>query len=143
MEEQPLNLRSGYYRISAKALILDETRTKFLIAKEDNGKWELPGGGLDWGEKPQEGIVREIKEEMGLTVTYVAKNPSYFTVMQRDTDGCWVANIIYETAVENLEFTPSEECVELRFVSPHEASILDLFGSVRELLPLFNSINHQ
>lgn len=36
-----------FYRISIKALILNEARDKFLICQEDNGKWELPGGGLE------------------------------------------------------------------------------------------------
>lgn len=52
-----------FYRISIKALILDEEK-RFLLVKEDNGLWELPGGGLDFKENPQEGIKREMKEEM-------------------------------------------------------------------------------
>jgi len=34
-----MEIKNGYYRLSVKALILDETRTKFLLVKEDNGKW--------------------------------------------------------------------------------------------------------
>ena len=57
-----------FYRVSIKGLILDETRTKFLTTLEEGGWWELPGGGLDWGENPIDGLRREIKEEMGLDV---------------------------------------------------------------------------
>lgn len=32
-----------FYRISIKALILDEFG-KFLLCREDNGKWDFPGG---------------------------------------------------------------------------------------------------
>jgi len=67
-----------FYRISAKALILNETRDKFMIVRETNGKWELPGGGLDWSATPQEDLPREISEEMNLKVTSVAKDPCYF-----------------------------------------------------------------
>jgi len=35
-----------FYRISVKALILDETRTKFLVVQEDNGKWVRKCGAL-------------------------------------------------------------------------------------------------
>lgn len=32
------------------------------------GMWTLPGGGIDFGERPAEAVVREILEETGLTV---------------------------------------------------------------------------
>jgi len=33
-----------------------------------NGKWDLPGGGLEFGEKPLEGLSREVLKETGLSV---------------------------------------------------------------------------
>ena len=30
------------------------------------GRWTLPGGGLDFGEAPEAGVVREVAEETGL-----------------------------------------------------------------------------
>jgi 8-oxo-dGTP pyrophosphatase MutT (NUDIX family) len=67
---------STFYRISIKALVLDQSG-RFLLTKEDNGNWELPGGGLEFGEKPEECLRREIKEEMGLEVEWVDDKPSY------------------------------------------------------------------
>lgn len=32
------------------------------------GQWTLPGGGMDFGEKPEDTLIREFKEETGLTV---------------------------------------------------------------------------
>jgi ADP-ribose pyrophosphatase YjhB (NUDIX family) len=138
-----MEIKNGYYRLSVKALILDETRTKFLLAQKDNGKWELPGGGLDWGESPQDGVIREIKEEMGLVVTSVASQPCYLTTAQRDSDKTWTSNVLFETTLEHLNFTPSSECVALKFVSKEEALELNLFITVREFLKQFDPKNHK
>lgn len=122
---------------------MDDTRTKFLLAQEDNGKWELPGGGLDWGERPAEGIIREVYEEMGLKVTSVADHPSYLTTAMRDSDGIWTANVLFETTLEHLNITPSSECVDIAFVTKEEAESLNLFITVKKFLEMFNPENHR
>jgi len=131
-----------FYRVSIKALILDETRTKFMVVLEDNGFWELPGGGLDWGETPQECLKRELREEMGLTVTEIAPAPSYYLLGKNMKDK-WTLNLVLETKVQDLNFTPSDECRELRFVSPEELRSLNAFRTVVELANQFRPENHQ
>ncbi|WP_152656055.1 NUDIX hydrolase [Oceanobacillus sp. CFH 90083] len=51
------------------ALILDETEEKILMVqniKHDN--WSMPGGAVEAGETLQEAVIREAKEETGLTI---------------------------------------------------------------------------
>lgn len=132
-----------FYRISVKALVLNETRDKFLIAKEENGRWELLGGGLDWGVLPQEDLKREIKEETGLETTWIADNPSYFLTDKRDTDGLMIANVLYETTLRDLNFTPSDECVELRFVDLEDCRDLDVFPNTLQFAKMFDSEKHR
>jgi ADP-ribose pyrophosphatase YjhB (NUDIX family) len=129
---------NGFYRVSIKGLILDETRTKFLIILEDNGLWELPGGGLNWGESPEACLKREIHEEMGLAVTDVSSSSSYFLIGKNMKD-IWSLNLVFETKVKDLNFTPSEECREIRFVSPEEVASLNAFRTVKELAVLFST----
>ena len=132
-----------FYRLSLKGLILNETRDKFLIVQEDNGLWELPGGGLSWGESPQVGLQREIEEEMGLQVTWISDTPSYLIVGQKKKDDIWIANVLFEVTVENLDFKPSEECVAVRYVSAEEAIVLNTFPNVQDLAKMFDPANHQ
>ncbi len=131
-----------FYRLSIKGLILNETKDKFLVVQEENGLWELPGGGLDWGENPQNGLRREIKEEMGLQVTAVAEYPSYLLITQKKQNHIWVANVTFDVTVEDLNFTPSDECVAIQFVTADEAKQLDSFPNVQVLAGMFRSENH-
>lgn len=127
-----------HYRISIKGLLLDETRTKFLVTQEDDGHWCLPGGGLEHHEEPEEALRREIKEEMGLELTWVAKAPSFFLACNKKSDpNVWVANVLYEIRVKDLTFTPSDECVATRFVTSEEALALPARATVHKFAELF------
>ena len=57
--------------VAACALIDDEGR--ILLAERPVGKslaglWEFPGGKIEDGERPEEALVRELREELGITV---------------------------------------------------------------------------
>ena len=129
-----------FYRISIKALILDESG-KFLLMKEENWLWDFPGGGLDHGENPLDGIRREIAEEMWLEVVEIMESPTYF-LTAKSLRGKPIANVFYETKVKNLDFTPSSECIEIGFYDIEEAKSLETYSNVQEFLKLYNPDNH-
>jgi 8-oxo-dGTP diphosphatase len=131
----------SFYRVSIKGIAVDATG-RFLLAREDNGKWEMLGGGLDYNEDPIVGLRREIFEETGLTVSHVSPTPKYFVTSRRVDNDTYMANVIYEIWLDDLHFTPSDECQELRFVSVAEAKELDLFPNVSALLNLFDASLH-
>jgi len=61
--------RNGVLRPGAAAIIFDDSRQRVLLTRRtDNGRWCLPGGGMDPGESAEEACVREVLEETGLRV---------------------------------------------------------------------------
>lgn len=137
---------SCFYRTSIKALVFDEQK-KFLLTKDEkSGKWDLPGGGLDWGEDPHSCLHREIKEEMGIKITWIAESPSYFVASASDsfdlTAKAWITNIIYIAKFENLNFIPSNECIAIGFFSSNEAKNQNLYSNVLKFTEVYNSANH-
>lgn len=131
-----------FYRISIKALVLNETRDKFLVCQEENGMWDLPGGGLDWETEPQKDLAREIQEEMGLIMTKVAERPSYFVTEMHVKKNLWKANVVYETELEHLDFIPSDECIGIRFVNKDDVADLQTFPGVKQIAEQFKPENH-
>lgn len=58
-----------YLYLGAYALWLEAGRLLLCRIRRgypDAGYWTLPGGGLAWGEPPEQGMVRELEEETGL-----------------------------------------------------------------------------
>lgn len=67
--------------VVAAALIDDHGRV--LLAQRPQGKalaglWEFPGGKLDAGETPEEALVRELREELGVLTAPCCMQPISF-----------------------------------------------------------------
>lgn len=56
------------FAIGVFAIIFDEEGRVLLCHRRDVDLWNLPGGGLEPGEAPWAGVIREVREETGLTV---------------------------------------------------------------------------
>lgn len=68
----------SFYRVTVKGLFVKDG--KILLLKESkklSGQWELPGGGLNFGEDIHQGLKREIEEETGMKVKSISEKPVY------------------------------------------------------------------
>jgi 8-oxo-dGTP diphosphatase len=58
------------FQVFAAAVILDEEKNILLVKSTYNRlhPWGLPGGSLEYGEHPEDAVIREVQEETGLTI---------------------------------------------------------------------------
>jgi len=118
-----------------KALIKD-TEGRVLLLREADGSWELPGGGLEHGERPQDGLKREIAEETGLTVERIDEQPVAFWTLHKQTDHPslrWFAFALYAMEVSGVfrADVTSDEAQEARYFAPAEARQLALHDNTK------------
>jgi len=59
------NFFSNFHKIKAAGGIVCHEDTYLFIKR--NGKWDIPKGKMEKGEKPKQTAIREIQEECGLT----------------------------------------------------------------------------
>lgn len=79
VDDPPANSKEGFIallnaglptkRVIAQGLLRDELGRVLLCRLTYKSEWDLPGGVVEVGESPALGLVRELEEELGVTVT--------------------------------------------------------------------------
>jgi ADP-ribose pyrophosphatase YjhB (NUDIX family) len=59
-----IGISTPFYCNDGKGNFVLHKRSK--TARDEQGKWDFGGGRLDFGEQPQKGVLREVKEEWGV-----------------------------------------------------------------------------
>ncbi len=94
------------------------------------GMYELPGGGLEFGESAEAGASREFKEETGLDV--VAGAPFYtWHFIYGETKQMVSIEFFVEEMNPSSEVTLSEEHDDVRWVTKLEAEALPMSPEMR------------
>ena len=114
--------REGKIRVGCSATIFDAVRGKVLLTQRaDNGRWCLPGGGLDPGESVEEACIREVWEETGLHVRVtrlvgVYSDPNQL-VIYKDGNKAFFVVMSFEAEIIGGELGLSDETTAFGYFS--------------------------
>jgi ADP-ribose pyrophosphatase YjhB (NUDIX family) len=112
---------------TAGALCVDDRRVLLVrrAVAPFQGFWDIPGGFLDEGEDPLEGLRRELKEETGLEI-----EPEHFLGIWMDRYGGdstaeATLNLYWTARVVGGEAAPADDVSELRWFDRDELPAAD------------------
>lgn len=127
---------------SVKALIHNEGKYLFLRESLHHGDiWDLPGGKIEYGEEPEQALIREVKEEVCINVT-VGKSVGvwwFFPQNSKHQVIChtFLCKPIGEVNIDLTKNPADEHFSEYRWLSIKEVlrdSSIELTESLRKLL---------
>ena len=96
------------------------------IGIKDPGRWQLPGGGVEEGETPDEAMKRELQEEIGII-------PQTLRFLATPYPGTHVYHAPL-TEEEATKIKKGNEGKDLRFFSLDEMSIIPLTQKLQQAL---------
>jgi len=124
----------------------DEGKILFVNRKEEelpnaDGKWEIPGGKVDFGEKPEESLEREIFEETGYKVNAFKLLPKTWTSRWQYPDFeqhtvimCFECKLLSKDQV----IQDDHHVNEIRWIKKEELENYDCLPGVKEFVNLTN-----
>jgi len=136
IEREGVQLKEGEYHIVVTGVIIN-SENKILISKRAPHKkyglmWECSGGSILAGETSLEGILREIKEEIGIQFT--KKDAIFLKEMRRDKilpdfKDIW----LFKKDIDENDITfPDGEAIDYKWVKMEE--FIDMYNK-KEIIP--------
>jgi len=103
------------FQVFAAAVIFDEAGNILLVKSTYNRfhPWGLPGGSLEYGEHPEEAVVREVLEETHL----------HICIEKLILVNSWTPDrvgLYYLCRITGGTFSPSDEVSEFAYFSPDD-----------------------
>lgn len=132
-DNEMLERRKKYGDLLLAVDVILADKGKFLLVREDDGKWRLPGGKVEPGESIEDACVREMKEETGLDVKIV--KAVAISTGHRSSPKAGEMQAIFTTFVcrlgEGTLKSKSSEIGVLRFLDFQEISQTEKKGNLR------------
>lgn len=107
-----------------------------MTRRSDNGRWCLPGGGMDSGETAEEACIREVWEETRLRV-HVSRLVGVYTspdflIEYADGNRVQIIAMHFEAEVISGELGLSDETTDAGYFTPAEIATMDVIETHRQ-----------
>ncbi len=136
-------MEANKQKVIAVALIRNE-EGKVLVQKridplvpDADGKWEFPGGVVEFGENPEQAVVRECKEETDCDIEIIRVLPLCHTKLWKRSDGTALQAFVwfFEARHTGGEPKPLDKKVgEVMWCTKQEALSLDSLPGLQKSL---------
>jgi 8-oxo-dGTP pyrophosphatase MutT (NUDIX family) len=130
-----LEISSGGVVFKKLKIKNEKLKIKILLIKDSYGRWALPKGKIEKGEKPEEAALREIQEETGLADLKIIKHLGqikYFYQIHGQPIFKIVYNFLIET--EQKELKPNYEIQDAHWFEPEDALKTIAYKNTKEIL---------
>lgn len=108
----------------AVAGLVINARGEWLVVKKKygglKGKWSLPAGFVDEGETADEAVIREVKEETGLTCHVVQLLGVRTGVIKHEISDNMIMFLLQQTVLEESIVIQENELSEAAFIHPDQ-----------------------
>jgi len=114
------------FRISLKAVIINDDGQVLIVKESGRDWWDIPGGGLDHGESIKDTLTRELREEVGFVGNF-----DYKVILAEDPRlmlnfNLYQTRITFAVKPDNFNFEPGDDGDEIRFINPDDFKDSDL-----------------
>lgn len=92
---------------------------RILLGLSHDGRWELPGGKVEPGESPEQALVRELREELGVETGVLERIPGEWPLKPGHVLQVWTVRLLSGTP------SPLQDHDALRWLRPEEADSVD------------------
>lgn len=132
------------------AVIINKNREILLARRNEpelkyaHNKWELVGGGINFGETPEQALIRETKEEAGVDIKILRLLPKVMThTFKTKFFEHQIIMLSYECKIIGGRLKPGldQEIGELKFVPLEKIKNYDTLPNVYQMAKFIQSTN--
>jgi 8-oxo-dGTP pyrophosphatase MutT (NUDIX family) len=121
------------------AVVTDERGRLLVVRKRGTTAFMQPGGKLEPGETPVDALVREIREELGVSVTEVRELGHHTAIAANEPGHTVDAELFFVT----LDGVPqiAAEIEEMAWIDPHHPGDIELAPLTRDTVLEFARVS--